>query len=700
MKQVKVKNRIGYFCSFVPVKLLESYGFEMIHLSEKNLTELPENPNMLNTLCSVALKSAYVIEEYGLDGVIFTNCCNSMQRAYDFLVHQGKKAYMLDIVREQNSSNEDYYNSIIHKILKQTCQDFDIRENCDDQIFRLDYSIPERRSEESEKSIVVLGNIVTQKVQELIHQICSPLNVKIKSCNRVLEERIEEDGITLYREPCVHNFDYGQWLSEYLKRNKDSISGIIFITSPYCDVSLFQYPKVKKEVTKYDIPVICLENSYSFSGTGQLLTRLEAFMEGIHNKDIYSYSTTGVSDFKVPLQSTLFQRMRYVNVLTGKMDYKFLDMIVAYQMDLVLNKLRQERDKIVWTNMVMPVELFYSMGLIPVHVELIAGWMTSLGLSKDYIVAAESKQISNTVCSYHKAIIGLLDSDESLHPKTMVMASTICDGGMAMAEYCREKYETNVFRIQVPFEKNEDTIQYVRDQYRRLSTWLKEQTSAHYSEEKFKEALQLSNLTRREWIEAGKLRKYAQDFDGRLVLRNLFGVTFLFGSETGYQVVKEYKRTLKSLQKKGKWPENRKRILWIHFSPLYRNEFMEYMEKELGLILTADAVSYIYWDEYELKDCFRDISERLLSHFYIGDEQRRKKIYADMIEENQIDGVIHFIHRGCRTIGGSAWLVRELAEEKNIPYMELSGDCIDSRGNASQQDYTRLEAFKERLEGV
>ncbi|OYP21934.1 hypothetical protein CG709_07615 [Lachnotalea glycerini] len=124
------------------------------------------------------------------------------------------------------------------------------------------------------------------------------------------------------------------------------------------------------------------------------------------------------------------------------------------------------------------------------------------------------------------------------------------------------------------------------------------------------------------------------------------------------------------------------------------------MEEDLGLSVSADIVSYIYWNEYKMEDGILDVSKRLLSHFYIGNEKRRKNIFNDIINEYEIDGIIHYMHRGCRTIGGSAWLIRELALERHLPYMELHGDCIDPRGNASQQDFTRLEAFKESLEGV
>lgn len=717
------KIRIGYSCSYVPSSLLEQAGLEMIKVSERELENLAGNKDMLNTLCSLALKSTAVIDACDLDGFIFTNCCNSMQRAYDYLIHKGKKVYLLEIERKQREDYKEYYTHCVRELLEHIAYDFPIQKNLNNITIKAGWNIPMWKNDFDEKAVLVIANIIPTHIEKLFHDIIQPCRLIIKSCHRMICDQEEKNPSVLEREPCVHSFEFAKWLEELLQKNQEKLYGIIFLTSSYCDASLFMYPYLRKTARKYNIPEICLETSFDYSGMGQVATRVEAFMEGIQNRKIYQYQSTS-EEFKSKKQDvhldavisslqesgtiradmkeniTFLTKIRYVRAVVGKMEYDCLKTLISYQIDMVINKLKGESEKIVWTNMVMPVELFYSMGLIPVHIELISGWLASLGLSKHYIMLAESMGIASAVCSYHKAVLGLLISEECLHPKTMVFASTICDGGFALGEYCSQRFGTNTFSIEVPYEDNEESCQFVSKQYETLIYWLEQNTGMKYSKKKFEEALQLSNQSRKGWIEANRMRKDTPDFKGRLALRNLFGTTFLFGSKIGVQVVEEYKKDIQRLQKQKTGEKRRKRILWVHFSPLYRNELLEYMEEDLGLSVSADIVSYIYWNEYKMEDGILDVSKRLLSHFYIGNEKRRKNIFNDIINEYEIDGIIHYMHRGCRTIGGSAWLIRELALERHLPYMELHGDCIDPRGNASQQDFTRLEAFKESLEGV
>jgi hypothetical protein len=140
-----------------------------------------------------------------------------------------------------------------------------------------------------------------------------------------------------------------------------------------------------------------------------------------------------------------------------------------------------------------------------------------------------------------------------------------------------------------------------------------------------------------------------------------------------------------------------KRILWIHFAPLYNNNLLEYLEEELGCYIVFDITGHIYWPEYDTRKPLESLAERAISHFYLGEAEERNQLYANIIRDYKIDGVIHMMHNGCRAIPGASWQVRDVADELNVPYFELSGDCIDPRGFSEEQMKLRLEAFKETV---
>ncbi len=184
------------------------------------------------------------------------------------------------------------------------------------------------------------------------------------------------------------------------------------------------------------------------------------------------------------------------------------------------------------------------------------------------------------------------------------------------------------------------------------------------------------------------------------MLRNLFGATFLLGSRFGLDVMRTYHA---EMQQKYTAPQNqaspakRKRILWIHFAPLYHNALLEYLEETLACTIVYDITGYIYWQQYDLDMPLESLAQRAASHFYLGEPEKRQKLYADIIREYRIDGVIHMMHNGCRAIPGASWQVRDTADMLGIPYLELSGDCIDPRGFSAAQMKLRLEAFGEML---
>lgn len=63
-----------------------------------------------------------------------------------------------------------------------------------------------------------------------------------------------------------------------------------------------------------------------------------------------------------------------------------------------------------------------------------------------------------------------------------------------------------------------------------------------------------------------------------------------------------------------------------------------------------------------------------------------------------MDGIVIFMHNGCKAIPCSAWELKEVSKLTNKPLLELYGDCINPEGISTEQMKLRMEAFKEGLE--
>lgn len=68
-------------------------------------------------------------------------------------------------------------------------------------------------------------------------------------------------------------------LLEIIKERK--IDGVIFYTLKFCDTSLFQLPLLREKMKLMGIPSLYLEGDFSSNVSGQLKTRIQAFMEAL-----------------------------------------------------------------------------------------------------------------------------------------------------------------------------------------------------------------------------------------------------------------------------------------------------------------------------------------------------------------------------------------------------------------------------------
>lgn len=715
------KPRIGFLCSYFPDKLVESLGFETVpfyNLSQNAsnlLGDLPVN------LCGYVKYCQKVWKEAEIDGMVLTNCCNAMQRLYDSIRIERPDmfCYMMELPRNNSTQDDDYFEQNIKSIMNSLCRSFSMELPNE---LELKNFVEEKKyevQEVKENTIYVLGSAVSPQMREKLLEYLEGYPIEMNLCStrthgeqwsRVEQTANGENYVrnTVFQKcPCARMQHFVSWFREFVNSKGSKLLGVIYISSQHCDSYLFNYPAIQALCKEHKIPLLGLEEGYRQTGFGQISTRIEAFIESLEfikeNRKRNLRFEDHSADFEMPVEkdkSVSFPNMmRAVRGIVPKLPLEAIKMVVENQIDMFSEKVWQAPENVVWTNMVMPAEIFYAAGLIPINMELVAGWLASLGLSRNYISWGEGLSLSANLCSYHKATIGLLDKGGLPKPRGAAISSHICDGGSGVVNYFTEKYGTDSFVLNVPLIQNNESYEYVLKQFRSLVDWVERYTGRKLSFEKLQEAAILSNKAREYWIKAFEIRKGEPVFPGHLSLRNLFGTTFLFGSKLGYEVAKAYYEQLLEFDKNTVPDDSneKKRILWIHFAPLYNNKIMEYMERELNCWIVMDITGYMYWQEYDINNPIESMAKRTMSHFYLGEAEDRKALYEGLIREYRIDGVVHYMHNGCRAIPGSSSQVRQVTEKHGIPYLELAGDCIDPRGFSEEQMRLRLEAFKETL---
>ncbi len=700
--------KVGYFCSFVPFNYFSQLGFKMIAIPDI-LTEIVQyNPDLPIDLCSMARINLSIIEHLDLDGIILTNCCNSMQKLFEYIQVKMPQiaVWIIEIPKDKTEDQFEWFRKNIYKLendmmLRFSIKDRPIHDNLEPGQHTLTSPL------EDGNTILVLGNNISDKFRNAVRNIMKEYTIKIISCtDRTQGDHIMWGALEDRNLPCICAPSYIMQFRQYLHKYRNRISGMIFATSQHCDQTQFSVPvmgRIAKD--EFDIPVMSMHIENNQRVTGQILTRLEAFYErmvnqqtiGIYHKVYANHSL--LMGQKNHNNSLFLQKINEIKRIIPVIPLKSVQLLLEHQLEM-FRSVADSPEKVVWTNMVMPTEIFYSMGLIPLNIELISGWLATLGLSRQYIMDSEGLGIGTQLCSYHKAALGLMLNDLSFRPRTMVLSSTICDGGRALASFCENTFGTKVKIINIPFNNHHSNLPIVEKEVKNAWIWLSKNTGRSQDYESLINSVNLSNHSRAKWVEANRIRAESSGFPGKYVLRNLFGATFLFGSVAGDRIISQYYRDVKNITVEGTKRSSKKRILWVHFAPLHRNSLMDFLENELNCEIVADAVSYMYWQPYDKDNVFHSMALRLMSHFYNGQVENRKNIYRKIITDARVDGIVHFMHSCCRSIVGASWLLRDLSHELKKPYLELSGDCIDPRGYSDAQSRLRLQAFSEAMDGA
>jgi benzoyl-CoA reductase/2-hydroxyglutaryl-CoA dehydratase subunit BcrC/BadD/HgdB len=84
----------------------------------------------------------------------------------------------------------------------------------------------------------------------------------------------------LSRIPCGRMENYRERFDHILKEIRESrADGLIYSSLKFCDNFLVDYPQLKEMLDREKVPSLFLESEYFPMGTGQLRTRIEAFLE-------------------------------------------------------------------------------------------------------------------------------------------------------------------------------------------------------------------------------------------------------------------------------------------------------------------------------------------------------------------------------------------------------------------------------------
>ena len=284
---------IGYICKYAPIEVLESMGAKMERI-EPDVTnfsqaEIRMHPN----ICSFAKGVLETVMEKDYEGIILTTCCDSIRRLYDVLKEEfpDKFIYMLDTPRLVKEVGIDLYEQRIRAMIR-AYEEFSGK-SFDEKVF-LEYLKEKEEPQQNgvkdrSLNIGILGARANENIGKILEQRGANVAFDL-TCTGVgrrlfwdEKEPLKEYARGLLRQfPCMR-MEQAANRDELIRRYADSVDGIIYHTVQFCDNYAYEYAWLKDWLKK---PLLLLETDYTKQSYGQILTRIEAFLESLQKENM------------------------------------------------------------------------------------------------------------------------------------------------------------------------------------------------------------------------------------------------------------------------------------------------------------------------------------------------------------------------------------------------------------------------------
>ena len=306
----------------------------------------------------------------------------------------------------------------------------------------------------------------------------------------------------------------------------------------------------------------------------------------------------------------------------------------------------------------------------------------------------EEEGFPETMCSYHRVFLGAALTGILPKPNCMIYTNLACDGNMMTFPYLKDKFECPGFYIDVPYEKNRESVLYVADQLRKLKRFLEETTDRRISEETVRSAVDNS-------------RKAAANYKKQLALRcahdpvtsltnelyALFMCHLMAGSETAVTYTEKLLRDVR-MSPRGDGLS----VIWMHIMPFLQEPVKDIFNYSKKMHIRACDFIADGFQEMHAEDPYEAMAEKMVYCIYNGSVKQRVEEAERLARITEADGAVLFAHWGCKGTIGASSLIKQSLEKTGLPTMILDGDGCNPANTSDGQVSTRLQAFVEMLE--
>ena len=343
----------------------------------------------------------------------------------------------------------------------------------------------------------------------------------------------------------------------------------------------------------------------------------------------------------------------------------------------------------------LPCEILHSMGISTLFPEALACYLAAARSEQVFIDTAEQNFVSQTMCSYHKAFIGMVETGVLPKPDFIINTTLACDANHLSFRRAAEHYNVPQYMIDVPYNYSSGAVDYVAEQIRDMVAFIEKQGYT-FDESKLIETVEKSKQTLKNFNDVLTLRatrSLSDEMTSQML--SVFATHVMLGTDNALKYSKDLKTELAAV------PEGKKgvRLLWVHTLPYWQDALRDLINfTDRCEIVACDMVMDAMYCNLEETDPYRFMADRLVRNTVNGKGTNRINATLELAKKLDADGIVWYCHWGCKQTAGLSNIAKSTFEANGFPTLILDGDGCNWNNVNDGQTVTRTEAFLELLE--
>lgn len=343
----------------------------------------------------------------------------------------------------------------------------------------------------------------------------------------------------------------------------------------------------------------------------------------------------------------------------------------------------------------LPCEILHSMGISTLFPEALACYLAAARSEQVFIDTAEQNFVSQTMCSYHKAFIGMVETGVLPKPDFIINTTLACDANHLSFRRAAEHYNVPQYMIDVPYNYTSGAVDYVAKQIKDMVTFIEKQGYT-FDEAKLIETIEKSKQTLKNFNDILALRanrSLSDEMTSQML--SVFATHVMLGTDNALKYSNDLKTELSAV------PEGKKgvRLLLVHTLPYWQDALRDLINfTDRCEIVACDMVMDAMYCNLEETDPYRFMADRLVRNTVNGNGTNRINATLEFAKKLNANGIVWYCHWGCKQTAGLSNIAKSTFESNGFPTLILDGDGCNWNNVNDGQTVTRTEAFLELLE--